>query len=157
LAEEEDCSTSSYDNDDVDDDTDDEELLSEFQKLISKHMKLQKRHDDLLYSHKELMNSYALLEATHEVMIIMVKYSQPHTCTCAPHSIDLSCANSCDSQAKSLCDENVLVETCDSLIVSENDELKRENKMLKIEFSRLKGKCHMQPSQDNRDHMVKKF
>jgi surface polysaccharide O-acyltransferase-like enzyme len=41
-------------------------------------------------------------------------------------------------------------------IASENDELKRENKMLKIELSRLKGKCHVQPSQDNRDHMVKK-
>jgi hypothetical protein len=58
------------------------------------------------------------------------------------------------SQAKPSCDENVLVETCDSLIASENDELKRENKMLKMELSRLKGKGHVQPSQDNRDHMV---
>jgi hypothetical protein len=29
--------------------------------------------------------------------------------------------------------------------------------MLKMELSRLKGKCHVQPSQDNRDHMVKKL
>jgi hypothetical protein len=43
------------------------------------------------------MNSYALLEATYEVMITMVKESQPHTCTYAPHSINLSYANSCDS------------------------------------------------------------
>jgi hypothetical protein len=28
--------------------------------------------------------------------------------------------------------------------------------MLKMELSRLKGKGHVQPSQDNRDHMVKK-
>jgi 16S rRNA U1498 N3-methylase RsmE len=43
------------------------------------------------------------------------------------------------------------------LITSENDELKRENEILKMELSLLKGKCHVQPSQDNRDHMVKKL
>jgi hypothetical protein len=109
-------------------------------------MKLQKRHGDLLFSHKELMDSYALLEATHEVTVTMVKDSQPHTCTCAPHSIDLSCANSCDSKAKPSCDDHVHVETCDSLIASKNDELMRENEMLKMELSQLKGKCHVQPS-----------
>jgi hypothetical protein len=160
LSEEDDCSTSSSDIDD-DDDTDDEynkqELLVEFKNLLSKHMKLQKRHEDLLCSHKELMDPYALLESAHEVMVTTVKDSQPHTCTCAQPSIDLSCANSCCSQAKPSCDEHVLVETCDSLIASENDELKRENKMLKMELSRLKGKGHVQSSQDNRDHMVKKI
>jgi hypothetical protein len=129
----------------------------EFKKLISKHIKLQKRHGDLLCSHKELMNSYALLESAHEVMVTTVKNSQPHTCTCAQPSIDLSCANSCCSQAKPSCDEHVLVETYDSLIASENDELKRENEMLKLELSRLKDKDHVQPSQDNCDHMVKKL
>jgi hypothetical protein len=137
LDEEGYCSTSSFNIDDDDDDTDDEyddqELLLEFKKLISKHIKLQERHGDLLYSHKKLMDSYALLESTHEVMLTTVKSYQPHTCTCAPHSIDLSCANSCDSQAKTSCDEHVLVETCDSLIASENGELKRENEMLKME------------------------
>jgi hypothetical protein len=84
LPEEDDCPTSSFDNDD---DTYDEyveqELLVEFKKLISKHMKLQKRHGDLLCSHKELMDSYALLESAHEIMVRTVKDSQPHTCTCA--------------------------------------------------------------------------
>jgi hypothetical protein len=103
------------------------------------------------------MGSYALLEAAHEVKITMVKDSQPHTCTCAQPSIDLSCANSYCSQAKSSCDEHDLVKTCDSLIASENDELKRENEMLKMELSQLKGKGHVQPSQDNRDHIVKKL
>jgi hypothetical protein len=140
LVEEEDCSTSSSDDDDDDDDddTDDEydyeELLLEFKKLISKHIKLQKRHEDLICSHKELMDSYALVQSTHEVMVTKVKNTQPHTCTCAPHSIDLSCANSCCSQVKSSCDEHILVETCDSFIASENDELKRENKILKMEL-----------------------
>jgi hypothetical protein len=113
-------------------------------------MKLQKRHGDLICSHKELMNSYALLVVT------TVKDFQPHTCTYAQPSINLSCANSCCSQAKPSCDEHVLVETCDSLIASENEELERENKILKMELSRLKGKGYVQPSQDNRDHMVKK-
>jgi hypothetical protein len=43
------------------------------------------------------------------------------------------------------------------LITSENDELKRENEILKMELSQLKGKGHMQPSQDNHDHMLKKL
>jgi hypothetical protein len=103
------------------------------------------------------MDSYALLESAHEVMRTKVKDSEPHTYTCAPHSIDLSCANSCCSQAKPSCNEHVLIETCDNLITSENDELKRENEMLIIELCRLRGKGHMQPSQDNCDHMVKKL
>jgi hypothetical protein len=101
--------------------------------------------------------THALLESAHEVMVTKVKDSQPHTYTCAPPSINLSCANSCCSQVKPSCDEHVLIETCDSFIASDNDELKRENEMLKMKLSRLKGKGHMQPSQYNRDHMVKKF
>jgi hypothetical protein len=112
---------------------------------------------NILCSHKELIVSYAFLESTHEVMVTKVKNTQPHTYTCALHSIDLSCANSYCSQAKSLCDEHVLLETCDDLIASENDELKRENELLKMELNRLKGKCNVQLSQDNRENMVKKF
>jgi hypothetical protein len=90
-------------------------------------------------------------------MVTKVKDSQRHTCTCAPPSIDLSCANSCFSQAKPSCDDHVLIETCDSFIESENDKLKRENEIIKMKLSRLKGKGHVQPSQDNHDHMVKKL
>jgi hypothetical protein len=39
--------------------------------------------------------------------------------------------------------EHVLVETYDRLIASENNELKRENQMLKMELSRLKSKGHV--------------
>jgi hypothetical protein len=143
LAEEDDCSTSSSDDDDTDDEYDEQELLVKFKKLISKHMKLQKRHRGILCSHKKLMDSYALLESAHEVMVTMIKDSQPHTCTCAQPSIDLSYANSCCSQAKPSSDEHVHVETCDSSIASENNELKRQNEMLKMELSRLKGKGHV--------------
>jgi hypothetical protein len=89
-------------------------------------MKLQKRHRDLLCFHKEIIASYAFLESVYEVMVTKVKDSEPHTCTCAPHSIDLSRANSYRSQAKSSCDEHVHVEICDDFITSENNELKRE-------------------------------
>jgi hypothetical protein len=108
LAKEDDCFTTISNVDDDDDDKDDkyheQKFLVEFKKHISKHMKLQKRHVDVLYFHKELMDSYALLQSAHEVMITKVKYSEPHTCTCTPYSIDLSYANSCCSQAKPSCD-----------------------------------------------------
>jgi hypothetical protein len=98
-------------------------------------MKLQKRHGDPLCSHKELIDSYSLLESAHEVMVTKVKHSKPYTCTCAPPSIDLSCANFCCSQEKPSCDEHVLIETCDGFIASENDDLKRENQIIKMELS----------------------
>jgi hypothetical protein len=120
-------------------------------------MKLQKRHKDHLYSHVKLIDSYALLEITHEVMVTTIKFSQSHTYTCAPYSIDLSCANSYCSQAKPSCDELVLIETYGSFIVSENNELKRENEILNMELSRLNGKDHVQPFQDNHYHMTKKL
>jgi hypothetical protein len=152
LLEEDDCSTSSSN-----DDNDVNLLMEEFHNLISKHIKLQRRHGDLLCSDEKLIDTYALLEPAHKVMSTTIKSSQPHTCTCGPHSIYLSYANSCCSQAKPSCDENVLVETCDNMIGSKNDELKREIKMLKMELSRLKGKGHVQQSQDNCDYMVKKL
>jgi hypothetical protein len=70
--------------------------------------------------------THALLETTHEVMVTTVKKFQSHICTCASHSIDLSCANSYCSQAKPSCDKHVFIETYDNLITSENYELKRE-------------------------------
>jgi hypothetical protein len=112
---------------------------------------------DLLYSHKEFIDSYALLESAHDVMVTKIKDYKSHTCTCTPPFINLSFANSYCSQAKPLCDEYIFVKTCDSFIASKNDEFKRENKMLKMELSRLKDKGHVQPSQNNRDHMVKKL
>jgi hypothetical protein len=43
------------------------------------------------------------------------------------------------------------------LIASENNELNRENELLKMELSRLKGKHNVQPYQDNHENMVKKI
>ena len=70
--------------------------------------------------------------------------------------IDDSCSNPCNER----CNENVVVESCDDLIAKENDELKQEVQRLMKDLARLKGKgieSNVQPSQDNRDDMVKKF
>ena len=56
--------------------------------------------------------------------------------------------------------ENVVVESCDNLIAKKNDELKQEVQRLMKDLARLKEKnieSNVQPSQDNRDDMVKKL
>src|SRR6185503_10438647 len=100
-----------------------------------------------------------MLDIAHEVMITSVKSYQPltHTCTCSQVQIMLSCDKSCCSQATNSCVEHVIAETCDDLIAGENDQLKREVEELKIEMIKLKSKGQVQPSQDNRDDMVKKL
>ncbi|TVU17092.1 hypothetical protein EJB05_33105, partial [Eragrostis curvula] len=134
-------------------------LKAQFGVLTSKQVNLQKSHEVLLCSHEDLIEAHALLEISHEVVLTMVKSYQPHTCNCTSTemSIDLSCANVCCSQVKPSCDEHILVETCDDFIASENDNLMREVEKLKNELRVLKGKGHVQPSQDNRDDMVKKL
>ena len=69
----------------------------------------------------------------------------------------LSCDKPCYSQATNSCVEDVVAESCDDLVAEENDQLKREVEELKIEMIKLKSKGQVQPSQDNRDHMVKKL
>ncbi|TVU02053.1 hypothetical protein EJB05_52419, partial [Eragrostis curvula] len=127
--------------------------------LTSKQVTLQKNHEELLCSHENLVEAHALLEISHEVVLTMVKSYQPHTCNCTSTqmSIDLPCANICCSQVKPSCDEHIIVETCDDFIASENYNLVREVEKLKNELRVLRGKSHVQPSQDNRDDMVKKL
>ena len=70
--------------------------------------------------------------------------------------IDESCSNPYNEK----CYDNVVVELCDDLIAKENDELKQEVERLMKDLYRLKGKgmeSNVQPSQDNRENMVKKL
>ena len=67
--------------------------------------------------------------------------------------IDKSCSNPCNEK----CNDNVVVESCDDFIAKENDELKQEVARLMKDLARLKGKSIVQPSQDNREDMVKKL
>jgi hypothetical protein len=61
------------------------------------------------------------------------------------------------SQASQSSIEHVLLESCDDLIAKENDELKQEGEKLQKDLYVLKEKRKVQPSQDNREDMVKKL
>jgi hypothetical protein len=134
-------------------------LKDKVERLTSKNEILQEDHDELLCSHEKLIESHLILEIAHEVVVTSVKSYQPYThkCTCTQVSYILSCANNCCSQASQPSVEHVLVETSDDSITKENEELKEEVERLKSNLIRLKGKCNDQPSQDNREDMVKKL
>jgi hypothetical protein len=51
----------------------------------------------------------------------------------------------------------VIAESCDVFITQENDDLMQEVEKLKKQVAKLKGKEKVQPSQDNREPMVKKL
>jgi hypothetical protein len=61
------------------------------------------------------------------------------------------------SQASQSSIEHVLVESCDDLIAEENDKLKQDVEKLQKDLYVLKEKSKVQPSQDNRESMVKKL
>ena len=134
-------------------------LKTQVESLTSKCVILQRTHKELEYSYEKLADSHAMLEVAHEVVLTSVKSYQhlSHTCTCSQVQIMLSCDKPCCSQATNSCVEHVVAESCDDLIAEENDELKREVVELKIEMIKLKSKGQVQPSQDNRDNMVKKL
>jgi predicted nuclease with TOPRIM domain len=136
-----------------------DELEAQLEKLTSEHMALQADHKGLECSYEKLVDSYATLETDHEVMLSSVKSIQPpsHTCTCSQVQINLSCANDCLSQASQSSIEHILVESCDDLVAKENDELKQEVEKLQKNLYALKEKSKVQPSQDNREDMVKKL
>jgi hypothetical protein len=107
----------------------------------------------LLYSHENLMDDHILLNATHEVVIENLKSKQPHSCTCIQIETVLPCANACCSSASKPSFELEFTGVKDDSC----QELKEENGRLRMSLTQLKGKCTAQPSQDNRDHMVKKL
>jgi hypothetical protein len=134
-------------------------LEAQLAKLTCEHMALQADHKGLECSYEKLVDSYATLEIAHEVMLSLVKSIQPpsHTCTCSQVQINLSCANDYLSQASQSSFEHELVESCDDLVAKENDELKQEVEKLQKDLYVLKEKSKVQPSQDNREDMVKKL
>jgi hypothetical protein len=135
------------------------DLEAKLAKLTIEHMALQANHKELEYSYEKLVDSYATLEIAHEVVLSSVKSVQPlsHTCTCSQVQVNLSCANDCLSQASQSSIEHILVESYDDLIAKENDELKQEVEKLQKDLCMLKEKSKVQPSQDNREDMVKKL
>ena len=134
-------------------------LKVQVEKLTSEHVALQGTHLELEKSYEMLVDSHVSLQIAHEVVITLVIHYQPptHTCTCSQVQISLSCDKLCCSQATNSCVEHVAADTYEDLINQEDDNSKKEVKELKSKPTKLKSKAQMQPSQDNRDHMVKKF
>jgi hypothetical protein len=107
----------------------------------------------LLCSHENFMDDHIILNIAHEVVIENLKSQQPHTCTCIQIDTILPCANACCSSTSKSSFELEFAGTKDDTY----QKLKEENERLKMSLTQLKGKCIPQPSQDNRDHMVKKL
>ena len=126
------------------------ELKARLDELSSKYNVLQANYVNLKCSHEEVVESSIMLEAAHEVVITSVKFSQPltHSLTSTPSQSNISCTNECAPQVSQSSIELNLIE---------NIELKEEVKRLKKDVIRLMGKEKAQPSQDNRDNMVKKL
>ena len=126
------------------------ELKARLDELSSKYNVLQANYVHLKCSHDEVVESSIMLEVAHEVVITSVKFSQSltHSLTSTPSQLNISCTNECAPQASQSSIELNLIE---------NIELKEEVQRLKKNVIRLKGKEKAQPSQDNRDNMVKKL
>ena len=93
------------------------------------------------------MDSFVNLEVAHEVIVAMVKsYKQ----------IDNTCSQN-ENKEKQSWYEQVIVEDCNDDLALENEVLKQEVERLSQDLSKLKGKSVVQPSQDNRETMVKKL
>ena len=136
-----------------------QDLKDQIERLSNKYVNLQATHKELECSYKRLVESHTMLEVASEVMLNSVKSyeSHHHTCTCTQAKFDISCANPCGPKGKTSWYEDVLVESCDELLVQENEDLMQEVKGLKNELINLKGKEQVRPSQDNRDPVVKKL
>ena len=112
--------------------------------------------------HEELKLKFESINDTNESL----EMKQTIPCAIPISRVDASTScidlinDSCSNPGNERCNENVVVESCDDLIAKENDELKQEVGRLMKDLYRLKGKgmeSNVQPSQDNRENMVKKL
>jgi hypothetical protein len=140
-------------------------LATNYEHLLCKFKLLSKECDELnskLESNEtKTSNSFELDETSIPCAIPISKVDASTSCI---DLINESCSPSCH--------ENIVVESCDYLIGKENGELKQEVKWLRERLANLMGKgkndeeqvdisqdmkSQVQPSQDNRDHMMKKL
>jgi hypothetical protein len=128
-------------------------LKDQVEKQQVENLAFQEKYDMLLCSHENLINDHIILNIAHEVVIENLKSQQPHSCTCIQIKTALPCANACCPSTSKTSFELGFAGTQDDIY----QKLKEENERLKMSLTQLKGKCIAQPSQDNRDHMVKKL
>src|SRR6185437_6825829 len=116
---------------------------------------LSKEHEELKLKFKSINDANDSLEMKQTIPCA-IPISRVDASTSCNDLIDESCSNPCNEKYY----ENIVVESCDDLIAKENDELKEEVERLMKDLYRLKGKgieSNVQPSQDNREDMVKKI
>ena len=114
---------------------------------------LGKEHEELKFKIESITKINDSLETKQSTLSIN-SISKVDASTSCFDLIDES--NPCNEKSY----ENVVVESCDNLIAKENDELKQEVQRLMKDLASLKGKSiksNVQPSQDNREDMVKKL
>jgi hypothetical protein len=128
-------------------------LKDQVEKLKIENLAFQNKYDMLLSSHENLIDDHIILNIAHEVVIENLKSQQPHSCTCIQIDTILSCANACCLSTSKPSFELEFAGTKSDTY----QKLKEENERLKMSLTQLKGKCIAQPSQDNRDYMVKKL
>ncbi|KAG2632410.1 hypothetical protein PVAP13_2NG087100 [Panicum virgatum] len=122
-------------------------LKAELDELTSKHTYLQNMHQKLKCSNDKLVDSFVGLEVAREVIVTVVKsYKQ----------IDNACSQN-DNKEKQSWYEQVIVEDYNDDLALENELLKQEVERLSKDLIKLKGKSVVQPSQNNRETMVKKL
>jgi hypothetical protein len=140
-------------------------VATNYEHLLCKFKLLSKECDELKSklerNETKTSNSFELDESS---ILCAIPISKVDASTSCIYLIDESCSPSCN--------ENAVVKTCDSLIGKKNDELKQEVKWLRGRLASLMGKgkhdeeqvdisqdmkSKVQPSQDNRDPMVKKL
>ena len=130
-------------------------LATNYENLLCKFKLLSKEHEELKLKFESINDTNDSLEMKQTIPCA-IPISRVDASTSCIDLIDDSCYNPCNEK----CYENVVVESCDDLIAKENDELKQEVERLMMDLYRLKGKgmeSNVQPSQDNREDMVKKF
>ena len=115
------------------------ELKARLDELSSKYDVLQANYVHVKCSHEEVVESSIMLEVVHEVVITLVKFSQPltHSLTSTPSQSNISCTNECTPQASQSSIEPNLIE---------NIELKEEVDRLKKDMIRLKDTEKALPS-----------
>jgi hypothetical protein len=113
-------------------------LKDQVEKLKIENLAFQEKHDMLLCSHKNLMDDHIMLNIAHEVVIENLKFQQPHSCTCIQIETILPCANACCPSTSKSFFELEFPGTKDNTC----QELKEENKRLKMSLTQLKGKVH---------------
>jgi hypothetical protein len=152
---------------DVSDDDSDSSSYEELLELVHEHKKIIKKQlneienlnalNDLnaIFStnYENLLCKFKLLSEEHEELKLKIE-SINNTNHASTPCFDKR--NPCNEK----CFEDVVVESCDDLIAKENDELKQEVQKLMKDLARQKGKgieSNVQPSQDNREDVVKKL